>query len=189
MREGRLAARLPTRFVSVRLADAPQPPAPVPPPPPPQDLPGAETVEIFLPDGCRLRVGAAVTTAMQRRVVVAPRITPTMPTMAAMGSVRLSHDLPELQHPWQPTPPFDLGSYGLRHLISFASSDSRVASWTSWRFSAPSGLRSAIFWVDQQGFLRNPGQNCPNLLANGPSRSPLPITSARLVVRDQPMRR
>jgi len=71
MREGRLAARLPARFVPVRIADAAQPPAPVPLPP--QDLLGAETIEIVLPDGCRLRVGNAVSTTMLRRVMAALR--------------------------------------------------------------------------------------------------------------------
>jgi transposase len=71
MREGRLAARLPARFVPVQIADAAQPPAPVALPP--QDLLGAETIEIVLPDGCRLRVGKAVSTTMLRRVVAALR--------------------------------------------------------------------------------------------------------------------
>ena len=69
--EGRLAARPPARFVPVRMADAAQPPAPVPAPP--RDPPTAETIEIVLPDGCRLRVGNAVSTTMLRRVVAALR--------------------------------------------------------------------------------------------------------------------
>jgi len=73
VREGRLAAGPPARFVPVRMADAAQPPAPVPPPPPPQALVGAETIEIVLPDGCRLRVGNAVSTTMLRRVMTALR--------------------------------------------------------------------------------------------------------------------
>jgi transposase len=71
VREGRLAARPPARFVPVRMADAAQPAASVPPPP--QGLLGAETIEIVLPDGCRLRVGNAVSTAMLRRVMAALR--------------------------------------------------------------------------------------------------------------------
>lgn len=47
------------------------PPAPVPPPP--RDPPTAETIEIVLPDGCRLRVGNAVSTTMLRRVMTALR--------------------------------------------------------------------------------------------------------------------
>ena len=70
VREGRLAARPPARFVPVRMVDAAQPPAPVPLP---GDPPTAETIEIVLPDGCRLRVGNAVSTTMLRRVVAALR--------------------------------------------------------------------------------------------------------------------
>ncbi|MGA3402113.1 MAG: hypothetical protein ABSC95_23100 [Acetobacteraceae bacterium] len=55
----------------VRVADAAQPPAVAAPPP--KDLPGAATIEIELPDGCRLRVGNAVSTTMLRRVVAALR--------------------------------------------------------------------------------------------------------------------
>jgi transposase-like protein len=69
--EGRLVARPPARFVPVRMADAAQPLAPVPPPP--RDAPAAETIEIVLPDGCRLRVGNAVSTTMLRRVMAALR--------------------------------------------------------------------------------------------------------------------
>lgn len=48
------------------------PPAPLVVPPP-HTLGDAETIEIILPDGCRLRVGNAVSTAMLRRVVAALR--------------------------------------------------------------------------------------------------------------------
>ena len=71
VREGRLAARPPARFVSVRLADARPPAAPLPPLP--GDPPTAETIEIVLPDGCRLRVGNAVSTTMLRRVMAVLR--------------------------------------------------------------------------------------------------------------------
>jgi len=71
VREGRLAARPPARFVPVRMADSARPPAPVPSPP--RDPPTAETIEIVLPDGCRLRVGNAVSTTMLRRVMAALR--------------------------------------------------------------------------------------------------------------------
>jgi hypothetical protein len=53
------------------LADAPQPPAPLPPTP--QAQVGAETIEIVLPNGCRLRVGNAVSITMLRRVMAALR--------------------------------------------------------------------------------------------------------------------
>ena len=71
VREGRLAARPPARFVPVRVADAAQPAAPVPRPP--RDPPTAETIEIVLPDGCRLRIGNVVSTTMLRRVMTALR--------------------------------------------------------------------------------------------------------------------
>lgn len=71
VREGRLAARPPARFVPVRMAEAVQSPAPVAPPP--RDPPTMETIEIVLPDGCRLRVGNAVSIPMLRRVVAALR--------------------------------------------------------------------------------------------------------------------
>jgi transposase len=69
VREGRLGARPAARFVPVRVAEAVQPPAMVPPSNPSI----AETIEIVLPDGCRLRVGNAVSTPLLRRVLVALR--------------------------------------------------------------------------------------------------------------------
>ena len=69
--EGRLAARPPARFVPVRVADAA--PLAAAAQPPLKDLAAAETIEIVLPDGCRLRVGNAVSTAMLRRVMAALR--------------------------------------------------------------------------------------------------------------------
>jgi transposase len=71
VREGRLAARPPARFVPVRLAEPPLPAAFALPPA--NEQLGAETIEIVLPDGCRLRVGHAVSTTMLRRVVAALR--------------------------------------------------------------------------------------------------------------------
>jgi len=71
VREGRLAARPPARFVPVRLTEAPQVAdtvaASVKGPP------NIDTIEIELPDGCRLRVGNAVSTVQLRRVITALR--------------------------------------------------------------------------------------------------------------------
>ena len=70
MRDGRLAAPPAPRFLPVHVTDA-APAAPVRPPArPPSDV---ETVEIELPDGCRVRVGNAVSLATLRRVVAALR--------------------------------------------------------------------------------------------------------------------
>jgi transposase len=71
VREGRLVATPPARFVPVHVAES----APVParPSPPARDRPGAETIEIVLPDGSRLRVGNDVNLAALRRVVTVLR--------------------------------------------------------------------------------------------------------------------
>ena len=71
VREGRLGARLPARFMPVRLAEAT--PVAVTASPPAKELSHSETIEIELPDGCRLRVGNGVNTAQLRRVVSALR--------------------------------------------------------------------------------------------------------------------
>ena len=71
VREGRLGALAPPRFVPVRLAE----PSPLTPDVSPRinERPAAETVEIMLPDGCRLRVGNEVGLAALRRVLTALR--------------------------------------------------------------------------------------------------------------------
>ena len=71
VREGRLAAVSPSHFVPVRLAEV-APPAPVAPPSITGQS-GVETIEIELPDGCRLRIGTAVSLAMLRRALAALR--------------------------------------------------------------------------------------------------------------------
>ena len=71
VREGRLVATPPVRFVSVCMAEA------APSAPSPERLadarPAAETIEVVLPDGSRLRVGNEVGLAMLRRVLLALR--------------------------------------------------------------------------------------------------------------------
>ena len=86
VREGRLAARPPMRFVPVRMADAAQPAAPLPPLP--RDPSTAETIEIVLPDGWRVRVGNAVSTTMAAaqeafKKNVAARLTQAVPAEVA----------------------------------------------------------------------------------------------------------
>ena len=68
-RRGRLVGRLPARFVPVRLLEAPPPTAAIPPSP----NATAETIEITLPDGSRVRVGNDVSLATLRRVMTALR--------------------------------------------------------------------------------------------------------------------
>jgi transposase-like protein len=67
VREGRLVAAPPARFVPVRVAET------VPTAPgiaqPDRDRAGAETVEIVLPDGLRVRVGNDVGLAALRRIM------------------------------------------------------------------------------------------------------------------------
>lgn len=71
VREGRLGMLAPARFVPVQLAE----PAPLGTdvPRPIDERHAAETIEVVLPDGCRLRVGNEVSLASLRRVVTALR--------------------------------------------------------------------------------------------------------------------
>jgi transposase len=71
VREGRLVAALPARFVPVRVAEGALTAAVASPPL--TDQHGAATIEIVLPDGCRVRVGNEVSLATLRRVVTALR--------------------------------------------------------------------------------------------------------------------
>jgi transposase len=68
VREGRLAASPPARFVPVRMADPASVPAPVV-----SEQAAAEAIEIVLPDGLRLRVGNDVGLAVLRRVMTVLR--------------------------------------------------------------------------------------------------------------------
>jgi|SRR5580692_6402519 transposase len=68
VREGRLAASPPARFVPVRMADPASVPAPVV-----SEQAAAEAIEIVLPDGLRLRVGNDVGLAALRRVMTVLR--------------------------------------------------------------------------------------------------------------------
>lgn len=68
VREGRLAASPPARFVPVRMSD----PAPVAAPVVSEPA-AAEAIEIMLPDGLRLRVGNDVGLAALRRVMTVLR--------------------------------------------------------------------------------------------------------------------
>lgn len=70
VREGRLVAAPPASFVPVRVAEALTAAAASPPL---TDQHGATTIEIVLPDGCRLRVGNEVSLVTLRRVVTALR--------------------------------------------------------------------------------------------------------------------
>lgn len=70
LREGRLAPGSPARFVPVRLAQSP--PTAIALPSANEQL-SAETIEIVLPDGCRLRVGNAVSAVLLRRVMMVLR--------------------------------------------------------------------------------------------------------------------
>jgi transposase len=67
VREGRLVAALPARFMPVRVAET----APTPPgiTPSNRDPAAAETVEIVLPDGLRVRVGNDVGLVALRRIM------------------------------------------------------------------------------------------------------------------------
>jgi transposase-like protein len=71
VREGRLGALAPPRFMPVRLTE----PAPLTTDAsrPIDAWHAAEAVEIVLPDGCRLRVGNEVSLAALRRVLTALR--------------------------------------------------------------------------------------------------------------------
>jgi len=70
VREGRLAAAQPAHFMPVRVTGSVPAAAPSPPV---NDRPTAETIEIVLPDGSRLRVGNEVNLAALRRVMAALR--------------------------------------------------------------------------------------------------------------------
>jgi transposase len=71
VREGHLIAAASARFVPVRVEHmAPTAAAPMPPA---NDRPAAETIEIVLPDGSRLRVGNDVSLIALRRVMTALR--------------------------------------------------------------------------------------------------------------------
>jgi len=71
VREGRLGAPEPTRFVPIRLAATA--PIAASASPPVNERHAAETIEIALPDGSRLRVGNDVSLAVLRRVITALR--------------------------------------------------------------------------------------------------------------------
>jgi transposase len=71
VRDGRLVAAPPARFVPVRVAEDALTAAVASPPL--TDQHGAATIEIVLPDGSRLRVGNEVSLATLRRVVTALR--------------------------------------------------------------------------------------------------------------------
>ena len=67
VREGRLVAAPPARFMPIHVAET----APTPPgiTPPSRDRAAAEIVEIVLPDGLRVRVGNDVGLAALRRIM------------------------------------------------------------------------------------------------------------------------
>jgi transposase-like protein len=71
VRQGRLVAAQPACFLPVHVSQIAPPPAR--PSLPANDRPGAETIEIVLPDGSRLRVGNDVNLAALRRVVTVLR--------------------------------------------------------------------------------------------------------------------
>ena len=71
VREGRLVATPPIRFVPVRMAEASS--AAVEPERAVNARAAAEMIEVVLPDGSRLRVGNEVGLAMLRRVLMALR--------------------------------------------------------------------------------------------------------------------
>lgn len=71
VRQGRLTGLVSTRFVPVRMTG----PAPIAAAPAlaVAERPAGETIEIVLPDGCRLHVGNDVSLAALRRVMTALR--------------------------------------------------------------------------------------------------------------------
>jgi transposase len=69
--QGRLAATRPTGFVPVRMLESA--PAPAAVSPAAVDRPAADTIEISLPDGSRVRVGSDVNLTALRRVMTALR--------------------------------------------------------------------------------------------------------------------
>lgn len=71
VRQGRLTATGAAHFLPVRIADTAPIAAGLPPPATPR--PAAETIEIVLPDGSRLRVGNDVNLTALRRVMTVLR--------------------------------------------------------------------------------------------------------------------
>ena len=71
VRQGRLSATPPACFVPVRVLEPA--PAPVAVSPVTVDRPAADTIEISLPDGSRVRVGSDVTLTALRRVMTVLR--------------------------------------------------------------------------------------------------------------------
>ncbi|MGH7141149.1 MAG: IS66-like element accessory protein TnpA [Minisyncoccia bacterium] len=71
VREGRLVAPGPASFVPVRVMEAARPVAAIPPSGSGQTAGG--TIEIVLPDGCRLQVGNGVSLPLLRGVIAALR--------------------------------------------------------------------------------------------------------------------
>lgn len=71
VREGRLTAAPPAHFVPVRVTETA--PLAVMPAGSSSSHHGSDTIEIHLPDGCRVRVGNAVSLATLRRVLAAVR--------------------------------------------------------------------------------------------------------------------
>jgi len=71
VREGRLVAPPPARFVPVRVAETVLSAATASPPL--NDQHAAAMIEIVFPDGCRLRVGSEIGLSALRRVVTALR--------------------------------------------------------------------------------------------------------------------
>jgi transposase len=67
VREGRLVAAPPARFMPIRVAEA-VPTAPATSPPNPART-AAETIEIALPDGLRVRIGNDVSLVALRRIM------------------------------------------------------------------------------------------------------------------------
>jgi transposase len=73
VRQGRLSAAPPACFVPVRVLEAAPAPAPALIPPPVADRSVADTIEILLPDGSRVRVGSDVNLTALRRVMTVLR--------------------------------------------------------------------------------------------------------------------
>ena len=78
VRRGTLRIEPPASFLPVHLADATpaaryRPAEPIQPAPPAQPTAPADQIEIELPDGSRLRVGAEVSLVALRRVVAVLR--------------------------------------------------------------------------------------------------------------------
>jgi transposase len=71
VRQGRLSAALPACFVPVRVLESA--PAPAAVSPIVADRPAADTIEISLPDGSRVRVGSDVNLTALRRVMTVLR--------------------------------------------------------------------------------------------------------------------